>query len=267
MRPQRFSIILFLVLLILACNLPAVTVPSSSEAVVLTAAAQTLTTIAPQSTLAAAPPFSTVPQATPTNAPQGTPASSAVLLTVSTATNCRSGPGREYDLLDVLNVGETAEAVGRYPPANYWIIKKPHGAGLCWLWGQYVTIVGGDALLLPEMTPPPSPTAGAMSGIFGYVYHDNNRNGQMDAGDEPYPDFPLYLSLQEFGSTAQETQTDASGYYSFTVTPGEYWLSYAGGPAVCPAGTVKIIVTGGAKVRQDFGVLPCSPYEPSCTCP
>lgn len=158
MQTKRFSIILLLTLAVLGCNLPVVTAPSSSEAVVLTAAAQTFIAITPQGALATVPFLSAAPQATPTNTLQGTPTSSAVLISVSTATNCRSGPGREYDLLDVLNVGETAEAVGQYPAANYWIIKRPHGTGVCWLWGEYVTVVGGEALLLPEMTPPPSPT-------------------------------------------------------------------------------------------------------------
>jgi hypothetical protein len=78
-----------------------------------------------------------------------------VLVSVSQATNCRTGPGQPYDQVSGLNPGETAEVVGKYTPANYWIILWP--GGTCWLWGQYATITG-DPSGLPEFTPPPTPT-------------------------------------------------------------------------------------------------------------
>lgn len=79
------------------------------------------------------------------------------LVSVSIDTNCRSGPGSNFDYLGALLVGEKAEVVGKYTSTNpaYWIIKR--GALTCWLWGQYAT-VQGDTNTLPEIASPPSPT-------------------------------------------------------------------------------------------------------------
>jgi hypothetical protein len=87
-------------------------------------------------------------------APTDTPSTPTV--TVSSPTNCRAGPSTDYDLLYTLNVGETAEVVGKYSGGNYWVINNPDGGGNCWLWGEYATI-SGDTDNLPEMIPPPAP--------------------------------------------------------------------------------------------------------------
>ena len=80
------------------------------------------------------------------------------LISVSVATNCRVGPGRQYDRVGALLVGELAEVYGRDPTGGYWYIRNPDpGPEFCWLWGEYATLVGniGD---LPVYTPPPTPT-------------------------------------------------------------------------------------------------------------
>ena len=76
-------------------------------------------------------------------------------VTVSSATNCRTGPGAEYDLVLTFQPGASAEVIGKYSPSNYWIIKTPTG-GTCWLWGAYATVLGNTASLA-EMAPPPAP--------------------------------------------------------------------------------------------------------------
>jgi hypothetical protein len=80
------------------------------------------------------------------------------LISVSVATNCRSGPGRVYDYVGALLVGKTAEVMARDPAGNYWLIRNPeNGGSLCWIWGQYATL-SGDVSVLPIFTPPPTPT-------------------------------------------------------------------------------------------------------------
>lgn len=83
---------------------------------------------------------------------------SPVMISVSVDTNCRSGPDKQYDGLGVLHVGEAAEVIGKNSVANYWVIINPDAPGTCWLWGMYATLVG-DTDLVPEMTPPPTPSS------------------------------------------------------------------------------------------------------------
>src|SRR5512145_1227036 len=80
------------------------------------------------------------------------------LISVSKDTNCRVGPGKDYDRVGGLMIGETAEIVGRDPTGRYWYIRNPDQSnGYCWLWTEYAT-VSGNASVLPVYTPPPTPT-------------------------------------------------------------------------------------------------------------
>jgi hypothetical protein len=79
-------------------------------------------------------------------------------VSVSVATNCRTGPGKIYDRVGALLVGQVAEVVGRNPTGNYWYIRNPNKSdGFCWLWGEYATLTGNVAAL-PMLTPQPTPT-------------------------------------------------------------------------------------------------------------
>ena len=93
---------------------------------------------------------------TPTLAFTSTPL--VPLISVSVATNCRVGPGRQYDRVGALLVSEVAEVYGRDPTGAYWYIRNPDsGSEFCWLWGEYATLVGNISAL-PVYTPPPTPT-------------------------------------------------------------------------------------------------------------
>jgi hypothetical protein len=95
---------------------------------------------------------------TPTATLAFTPSPSVPLISVSTPTNCRSGPGKVYDMKGALLVGEFAEVYGRDASNNYWYIRNPDpGAKFCWVWGEFATLTG-PVLLLPVFTPPPTPT-------------------------------------------------------------------------------------------------------------
>jgi len=85
------------------------------------------------------------------------PASGAPTVTVSVATNCRTGPGRAYPSNYGLPVDVSAEVVGKNTSTNYWIIQIPNGGGTCWLWGQYATVTG-DTSGLQNVAIPPTPT-------------------------------------------------------------------------------------------------------------
>jgi uncharacterized protein YgiM (DUF1202 family) len=78
-------------------------------------------------------------------------------LQVSVDTNCRSGPGKAYDILTILRIGKTAEVVARNYNSSYWVINNPLGSGQCWVWGYYADVTG-PAASLPVWDNPPTPT-------------------------------------------------------------------------------------------------------------
>jgi hypothetical protein len=99
-------------------------------------------------------------QPTPTFTPTITltPTLEKVTVTVSKNTNCRQGPDKFFDLVGIMKVGETAEAIGRNAAKTYWVIRLPaNTAKTCWLWYEWATVTGnGDAL--PIVESPPTPT-------------------------------------------------------------------------------------------------------------
>ncbi len=106
------------------------------------------------------------PTLTPTQTLTATPAFTFTplvpLISVSVPTNCRVGPGKVYDRVGALLVGEVVEIYGRDPTGEYWYIRNPDaGEEFCWLWGEYATLIG-NTTILPVYTPPPTPTPSAV---------------------------------------------------------------------------------------------------------
>lgn len=124
------------------CNLPvANTGGSASQDIARTMVAQTMAVVP-----------------SPTGAPAAQ-APSKPLVAVSTATNCRTGPDPSYPLVSVFQPGVQAPLVGKYTPANYWVITLPNGTS-CWLWGAYAS-TQGDVASLPELAAPAPPPVAA----------------------------------------------------------------------------------------------------------
>ncbi|MBK6793686.1 MAG: hypothetical protein IPG80_14410 [Anaerolineales bacterium] len=89
----------------------------------------------------------------PTTDPAAT-TSSAVTITVSQNTNCRSGPSQAFDEVGALGPGQVAEVIGKDTIDNYWVIKLPDASGkTCWLWGQYATVTGDASKVADAATP------------------------------------------------------------------------------------------------------------------
>jgi hypothetical protein len=139
-----------------------------------TGGAPSVTPLVPTSTFTPDPPTIT-PTTTLSPTPVFTVTPSVPLISVSVATNCRVGPGRIYDRVGALLVGETAEVIGRNPAGNYWYIANPDVRdGFCWLWGEYATL-SGNTQALPVFTPPPTPTpAPAFSASYSGLESCNN---------------------------------------------------------------------------------------------
>ena len=146
---------LFLITALSACNLPS----GSTDATSTPDLAQTLTALAdqaqPGSGDAPAQQDTATPQFTAT--PEFTATPSVPEVTVSTNTNCRTGPGVQYDNIGALLIGQVGTLVGKNSQTGYWIINNPGKTGTCWLYPQYATISGNTANL-QEYSIPPTPT-------------------------------------------------------------------------------------------------------------
>jgi len=158
--------ILILISAMLACSLPGAT-PSLSvddqaaTVIAATLQAQTQTGGVPITATLGVTVTATVTalsKATSASTPSITPTYSTPMLTVLEQTNCRAGPGEEYQVLFTYLAKRKLEIAGRYEPTNFWLVKSPESrSGTCWLWGQYVEL-SGSYWVVPTLTPPPTAT-------------------------------------------------------------------------------------------------------------
>lgn len=155
-------IALVLIASIVACNLPSADqVPPPPE--VQTEAALTVQALLAQPATSTVQPVSQ-PTLTktpvPTIGPTGTitPTYSIPMLTLREQTNCRAGPGQNYEVLFTYLKGVRLNIIGNYPQENYWlVVSKESPTGECWLWGGYADVTG-SYWVVPSVTPPPTAT-------------------------------------------------------------------------------------------------------------
>jgi len=135
-----------------SCNLPASGAPDPQIA---TAAALTVQAAIDSSTNTQQPKAS--PTAKGTSAITVTPTYSKPMVSVGDVTNCRTGPGVNYERVTQIIPNSPVEIIGFYPP-NYWIVST--SAGNCWVSGEFSTPSGSFAAV-PTVTAPPTPQGGA----------------------------------------------------------------------------------------------------------
>jgi hypothetical protein len=148
---KRFlGISIILPLFIASCNLPGngETPPEISTAAALTVQAA-INESANQTPLAS-------PVAT--SAVGTTPTFSQARASVGEVTNCRTGPGTNYERVTQLVANESVEIIGFFPP-NYWIVST--SAGECWLSGEFAT-PSGSFSTVPTVTAPPTSEGGEL---------------------------------------------------------------------------------------------------------
>lgn len=154
------AIILFAA--ILACNIPSEQV--APPGAVQTAAAWTVQAVMMTPAFTSTVPSSSESQTpSPTNSPEPTitvsPTYSVPMLTVKESTNCRTGPGEDYQIVFTYLSGKKLEIVGRYDIGNFWLVKSGESStGTCWLWGEYVEVTG-SYWAVSSVTPPPTATS------------------------------------------------------------------------------------------------------------
>lgn len=152
---KRIIILFFITsILISSCNIPSATSPESAEAI------QTFAAL----TVEAAINNGGVPLASPTAAQAGSGNGTVQATSASNSTgdpsasfedvtNCRTGPGVNYERITQILPNESVEVIGFYPP-NYWIVNSKEGA--CWVAGEFVT-PSGSLAAVPTVTAPPTP--------------------------------------------------------------------------------------------------------------
>ncbi len=179
LKYQSFAGIVLL-LAMLACSLPVEQVPPPDQ--VQTAAALTLQAMLTPSVVSSASPAVLTATSSPgvtetaSNEESGTatitPTFSVPILTVLESTNCRTGPGEQYELVVTYLNGKQLEIAGRYDPGNFWLVKSNESpTGTCWLWGEFVE-VSGSYWAVASVTPPPTATDAPPRGpgIIGWEF-------------------------------------------------------------------------------------------------
>lgn len=178
----RTVFVIFLSILLTSCNLPSgeQTLPPSD---VQTAAALTVQALLTPSIIATVQPALLPDTPTPTFALTGTitPTYSVPMLRVLEQTNCRSGPGQDYEVLYTYLQWKELEIIGSYPQENYWLVKSDQSSsGNCWLWGGYVE-VSGSYWVVPSVTPPPTATIPPpQAPVIEWEYFCSYANDQID---------------------------------------------------------------------------------------
>ncbi len=90
-----------------------------------------------------------------------TPTYSKPITSVEDVTNCRTGPGVNYERVTHILPEVPVEIIGFFPP-NYWIVST--SAGNCWVSGEFTTPVGSYASV-PTVTAPPTPQGGSPDNV------------------------------------------------------------------------------------------------------
>jgi len=150
------GLLLCMGLFISSCSLPAAGTPDSQIA---TSAALTVQAA-----------INVTPLASPTLANTGggavtktaaTPTYSQPMANVSEVTNCRTGPGIDYERVTQILPAQPVRIIGFFSP-NYWVVSTTFGE--CWVSGEFVTPTGSFAAVA-TVTAPPTPEGDVPEGV------------------------------------------------------------------------------------------------------
>ena len=231
-KKKLICILIPIALTLTACGAPTPQVePTSGPDLALTITAQALLLQAVTQTALA--PTST-PEPDHTSTPVITETPPKVIVRVSANTNCRSGPGVDYEIVGALTIGQQAEVIGKSSATGYWIINNPNGSGTCWLWGEHATVTG-DTAGLQEYAAPPTVTpiaagapvidrvvvrfdtaGGGLAALLDVYFHDGE-------GDADFLDFQLIsTSVETSGKIKDLSISPSANQRRGSVVTGEW---------------------------------------------
>lgn len=198
-------LMLALAIILSACNMPAASEATSPD--VATAAALTVEAA-----------LNTTPLASPTANSQAnaesTPSFSQPFASVEDVTNCRTGPGVNYQRVTQILPATSVEIIGFFPP-NYWVVST--NAGECWVSGEFVTPSGSFAAV-PTVTAPPTPLGGdpdapafAKGNGWSYICYDGKADITLNWVDKSESETG-YRVLRN-GEVAAELPANTTTYF------------------------------------------------------
>lgn len=164
-------------------------------------------------------------------------------VSLSSATNCRTGPSANFDLVAIAEAGQDFNVVGQYD-GPYLIVELPGGKE-CWLWLEYATVLG-DTSSLPYPEPPPEPSPEPSSPFVLSHYGYNNcgediymavvalSNNSGYAFDSAYVNL---IHLQSGGGTHGMFNEQNNG-------------PFLSNPNQCPSGGWDYLVPGSSKLNS-----------------
>ena len=147
--------------------------------------------------------------------PSATATPVEVWIEVRVDTNCRLGPGVDFEMVGALLVGERTRVLKRSTVPDYWVVDNPDNPGrACYLWGKYATLEGDLGSLPLDIPPSPTPVPAS---IAGWSYWDRNDNGQRDPAESgeivSYARFSLKLGACPGGETLRRVESNAYGRF------------------------------------------------------
>jgi hypothetical protein len=80
---------------------------------------------------------------------------------LSAGTNCRTGPGTEYDVIGAYEANKKIFVLGKDPAGKYWVVASPYKNDTyprCWLDGRFVKESGNLSSVQADPVPP-TPTS------------------------------------------------------------------------------------------------------------
>ena len=230
MKPRSLLFLFVLVFAMSACNLPSNAPVTETPTV----------TVSPTATL-----FLATSTATQTPLPSDTPPPTATSTpTVPVAfpkevnVNCRLGPSMGWIVLSGLNVGTSAQIVGKSGDGAWWYIVDPLNSGRnCWV-STSVTNTAGNIGSIPVVEAPKStvtevtvdvdPNALSVAGCTGPIL-PLEITGSIEANG-PGP-VTWHFETQQGGAMAAQTTTfdafgpkDVSTTYTPALSAGTYWV-------------------------------------------
>jgi hypothetical protein len=149
---RLISIFISMAALVSSCNIPT---NVTTDPAISTSAALTVQAAINAGTQATA----TTP--TPGGNVTVTPTFSEPSISVGEVTNCRTGPGTNFERVTQITPGEQIKIIGGFE-SNYWVVST--SAGICWVNAEFATPMG-SLQAVPTVTAPATPTGNAPQGV------------------------------------------------------------------------------------------------------